>query len=197
MTDLDKPIRQHFMSQQLEPSQVSRILDSVPDAHSPPEARATSTVARIMQWSMAAAVLLAVTVGVHSIGTTSERTEIALREAAMNHATKLNLEFVSEEITELDRDMDQLPFVVSMPGHLDEKFALLGARYCSMRGNLAAHLKLVDRETDKQVSLFMTPMVDEFKRISAERQGVQGVQGVDVRLWHESGMFYALAEAAS
>lgn len=194
MTELDKPIRQHFMSQQLNPDQVSRILDTVPDSHSSADKHAPSTVARILQWSMAAAVLLAVSVGVHTIGTTSERTEIALREAAMNHATKLNLEFVSEEITELDRDMNQLPFVVSMPGHLDEQFALLGARYCSMRGNLAAHLKLVDRGTDKHVSLFMTPMVDEFKRISAERHGVQGV---DVQLWHESGMFYALAEAAS
>lgn len=194
MTDLDKPIRQHYMSQHLEPDQVSRILDSVPDSHATPDKHSPGTVTRIMQWSMAAALLLAVTVGVHTIGTTSERTEIALREAAMNHATKLNLEFVSEEITELDRDMDQLHFAVSMPDNLDKQFALLGARYCSMRGNLAAHLKLVDRGTDKHVSLFMTPMVDEFKRISAERHGVQGV---DVQLWHESGMFYALAEAAS
>jgi len=188
MTDLDKAVRQHYKSIRLERNQIDGIIDSAPLRYSrrPP--------ARWLRVTLAAGVLLAVVGGVHSFGTTSERTQIALREAAMNHTTKLNLEFVTDTVAALDRDMDQLPFPVTMPEQFDEQFAIVGARYCSMRGNLAAHLKLVDRATDKHVSLFMTPMAKDFKWIGTDKRGIEGV---DVQLWHERGMFYALAEAAS
>jgi hypothetical protein len=141
-------------------------------------------------WVAAALLLVTISVGIHEYGTHSERTYRTLNEAAMNHSTRLQLEFEGSTIVEIDQGMSQLPFKVQLPTEFNRQYSVLGARYCTINGELAAHVKFIDRKTDHQFSLFMTRSVDDLQEINATSEQVDGV---NVSLWNESGLFYAMA----
>lgn len=141
-------------------------------------------------WVAAALLLVTISVGIHEYGTHSERTYRTLNEAAMNHSTRLQLEFEGSTIVEIDQNMSQLPFKVQLPAEFNRQYSVLGARYCTINGELAVHVKFIDRETDQQISLFMARSVDDLQEINATSEQVDGV---NVSLWNESGLFYAMA----
>ena len=150
-----------------------------------------------VMWAVAATLVLGVATMIMQeqwIG--SDRTRITLTEASTNHVTKLQFEFQSESMAQLDDKMDKLPFALRLPESGMPELASMdvikieGARYCTISGNLAAHLKVVHSETRQQFSLFVTPDIGKIRSI-ADRPA--RINGVDVRLWREKGMFYALA----
>jgi len=140
--------------------------------------------------AIAALFLVVFSLGMHDYGTIKERTSSTLYEAAMNHSTRLELEFESENIEVINQNMTQLPFEVALPESFTNTYALLGSRYCTINGELAAHVKFVDEKTAKQVSLFMARSVEDLQGIAATDDKVNGV---NVKLWTESGLFYAMA----
>ena len=62
-------------------------------------------------WVAAALLLVTISVGIHEYSTHSERKYRTLNEAAMNHSTRLQLEFEGSTIVEFDQSMSQLPFM--------------------------------------------------------------------------------------
>lgn len=189
MTELDDRLRDHYRGMQLDNEAIRRISQSSP---AEPVLNMSKTFHRWpgAGWAVVAVLVLSLTVAIHQYGTHTERTTRTLNEAAMNHSTRLQLEFEADSIDDIDVHMAQLPFEVALPSQFSEQFALLGARYCTINGELAAHVKFVDKITDKQVSLFMTRAVDGLRTIDETRDRIDGV---NVRLWNESGLFYAMA----
>ncbi|MFT6877232.1 MAG: peptide methionine sulfoxide reductase MsrA [Granulosicoccus sp.] len=189
MTEIDDRLRHYYRSLQLNEAGLQDIAQ-----YDNGRARASGVFAswRLggVTWVAAAVLLLSVSVGIHEYGTHSERTYRTLNEAAMNHSTRLQMEFEASTIVEIDQHMLQLPFKVKLPTEFNKQYSVLGARYCTISGELAAHVKFIDHETDKQVSLFMTRSVDDLQKINATREQVNGV---NVSLWNESGLFYAMA----
>lgn len=141
--------------------------------------------------AIAAVLILSLGVFMRLYGSHAERTDRTLREVAMNHATRLQLEFHGESLASLDDNMQLLPFSLVLPDRLYEGFDIIGSRYCSLSGNLAAHLKFRESESGKFVSLFVTFLADDLKRIQSEQAKLDGI---DVELWQEGGLFYALAQ---
>ena len=189
MTEIDDRLRDHYRGLQLNAQELQNIAHS--GSHKGRFSSAfTSWKLGGFAWATAALLLLSVSVGVHEYGTHTERTYRTLNEAALNHSTRLQLEFESGSIVEIDENMSQLPFKVQLPEKFSRQYSVLGARYCTINGELAAHVKFIDRETDKQVSLFMTRSVDDLQDINAASEQVDGV---NVTLWNESGLFYAMA----
>ena len=141
--------------------------------------------------ALGAVCVAVVAIAMHGRGSLVERTERTLREVAMNHATRLTFEFEGESIAALDRDMRQLPFALEAPARLGEDLQVLGSRYCSLGGRLAAHVKLLDGGGGTPVSLFVTAAADELEGLDG---GGGEVDGVGVSLWREGGLFYAMAE---
>ena len=86
--------------------------------------------------------------------------------------------------------MQQLPFTLVLPDAVSEDVTLIGARYCTLVGNLAAHVKFEDKTSGKPLSLFVTGSTSELKRIQGRSDNLNGVE---VELWQEGGLFYALA----
>ena len=151
-----------------------------------------------MPWNLvlsaAAMVLVAIAaLFVHQHQLTSDRTQVALLEASTNHVTKLQFEFEPETVEELEQSMDRLSFALRLPS-LSEigPLKIEGARYCTISGNLAAHLKFTNLETQEPISLFVTADVDNLHTIGSTPATISGV---DVKLWREKGMFYALASS--
>jgi len=160
---------------------------------------AQSRSARHKRWlpAYAAALLLTViAVGImHQHLILKERKDFALREAAMNHITKLQVDFASSSLADLKSSMSELDFALRLPTRTaPDQINLIGARYCTIAGNLAAHLRFNHPTTKQQLSLFMTPIADELKHMLSEQ--VQ-IEGVNVRLWQENGLFYAMADSAN
>lgn len=189
MNELDDRLREHYKAVQLD----QRTLDAIRSSSATPS-RFRWPVTALSVWgvggAVAALLLLSLSVGIHEFGSRTERTERTLSEAAMNHSTRLQFEFEPETLAEVDANMTQLPFEVALPAEFDDNYQLLGARYCTINGELAAHVKFLDSSSDKQVSLFMTRSVDDLQKI---RNTKDSVDGVNVTLWNESGLFYAMA----
>jgi hypothetical protein len=189
MTEIDDRLRDYYRGLQLDAVDVQSIAGSK-------EGKTGLGVAfpswRLggFTWVAAALMLFTISVGIHEYGTHSERTYRTLNEAAMNHSTRLQLEFEGSTIVEIDQNMSQLPFKVQLPTEFNRQYSVLGARYCTINGELAAHVKFIDRETDQQISLFMARSVDDLQEINATSEQVDGV---NVSLWNESGLFYAMA----
>jgi len=189
MIETDDRLRDYYRGLQLDDVDVQRIAETDEMKTQMGNVFSSWRLGRFA-WVAAALMLLAISAGIHEYGTYSERTHRTLNEAAMNHSTRLQLEFEGSTISEIDQHMSQLPFKVQLPTDFNKQYSVLGARYCTINGELAAHVKFIDRETDKQISLFMASSVDNLQEINATSEQVDGV---NVSLWNESGLFYAMA----
>ena len=125
----------------------------------------------------------------------SQTTDTVLREAALNHSSKMQMDAETGSLSELQNELGELKFDIKLPkSEFFGQLALVGGRYCTISGNLAAHLKLSNPETSEQFSLFLTPYAKNLK--SMENSSVE-ISGVDVELWHEDNVVYAVAAGVS
>lgn len=189
MTDIDDRIRDHYRSLQPQTGMQMEI-DQDDKRRNVPLFVEYIMHGRSFSWVVAVLLLIAVTLGAHHYGMNSERTLRTLNEVAMYHSTRLQLEFEADNIEQIHEQMSQLQFEVALPSDFRAQFKVIGARYCTINGELAAHVKFVDVETNKQMSLFMTRSVEGLKTID---NTLDQINGVNVFLWNESGLFYAMA----
>lgn len=185
--ELDVRLRRHYDSMRLGDDSVKELLAASRTVSNRP-------LRRPAIWVSVAALLLFSSLGVHHLTSLSERTERTIREAAMNHGTRLAMDYASSDVASLDDAMALLPFEIRRPGRLDDSWTLLGGRYCSLAGHLAVHLTLVDASGDNTRSLFVTRAADDLDSLDGERQRINGVE---VQLFGERGLFYAMASDAT
>lgn len=145
---------------------------------------------RVAGTAIACMCLMTLVLSAWLFNASSERTEHTLREVAMNHTTRLEPEFLGGSLAKLDNSMHQLPFTLVLPKSMAGEYELAGARYCSLSGVLAAHVKLQDKQSGQSMSLFVTSNAAELEDIQPQQQSIDGVE---VDLWREGGLFYALA----
>lgn len=189
MTDFDDRLRDHYRGMLLSDDGIDQITEAS-SVNTLSWLTMSASHSRMVSRAVTAVLIVAFSIGIHQYGTHAERSTRTFNEAAMNHSTRLQLEFESEDIGEIDNSMSQLPFEVALPAKFGEQLVLLGARYCTINGELAAHVKFLDKSTDKQVSLFMTRSVEGLRTMSESRERVDGV---NVKLWNESGLYYVMA----
>jgi len=195
MNDPDDRVKDHYLNQSLPESLLSKMVEHAQSAD--PKLSLWDQCQRAMQsnWLRAAMLgllLVAVSVIVHNGGVHAERTDRALKEVAMNHSTRLDLEFKNPSIEAIDDQMVLLPFDVSLPESVSAHYKVRGARYCSLSGQLAVHVELSHPTTEKTLSVFMTRAADELDAIDSRDKIVDGV---DVKIWRESGLLYAMVGA--
>jgi hypothetical protein len=184
MTGVDKKIVDYYQSRTLPADRLELILE-------------TSRSARRWRfapaYAVAAMLLLTVVVLMHQRSLVTQRTTLALREAAMNHITKLQLDVEARGLDALQAGLAELPFDIELPDNpVFGKLALLGGRYCTISGNLAAHLKFNDPESQQQYSLFVTPYAGNLEAM--ESDAVE-MSGIEVNLWRENDKVFAMAKA--
>ncbi len=201
MIEQDQRITAHFESLSLPQSRLDQLVGIAAQDTVEPESRrqrlralASSVSGRLqhplIRTGLAVAMIAVVAQLMHYSGTVKERAASTFREIAMNHGTRLELEYYGKNLTSLDDSMQQLPFTLVLPDSVSEDVELIGARYCTLVGNLAAHVKFEDKASGKSLSLFVTGSTGELERIQGRSDSINGV---DVELWQEGGLFYALA----
>lgn len=113
-------------------------------------------------------------------------------EVALNHRKNLTADFEISSYGLLTQAMDKLDFSLVEPARAgEERLRLVGARYCSIRGQLAAQLRL-ETLAGEPVTLYQTAMTRDLERLgSAQLQS----KGLNIDLWHEGGVFMGWARS--
>ncbi len=184
MKDFDETIHKFYSGKSLSPDSVSAILSKSSTLRK-------SLLRRYYTLAAVAAVLLIVFIGLHQQLNRATMAHGVLAEVAMNHLKGLNVEVASNQYEVVREKLDRLDFPI-LPGRkeLIESYTLLGGRYCSIHGGLAAQLKLRDKNTGQLLTLYVTKLTKKLGGLTpldAERDGVP------IRLWQENGRFFALA----
>jgi hypothetical protein len=115
-------------------------------------------------------------------------------EIAMNHRKQLALEFSASDYGDLRHQMDKLDFQLVAPADAEAAHLhLLGARYCSVQGRLAAQIRLRD-DAGHVHTLYETESSEKLRAAVSSHLSADGVR---VRTWTDKGIFYGLAVTES
>src|SRR3972149_787822 len=111
------------------------------------------------------------------------------KEIAYNHTKRLNSEYLTSSIIELNQQMDKLDFSI-INSEMIKNYKWTGARYCSVQGAIAAQIKLKDSENNI-CTLYEFKQKDEK---NLEKSQTYFIAGIKVTLWAESGIIFGLAK---
>ena len=147
-------------------------------------------------WALAAAILLGAAlvplVGPRLVERDPARVTRAVAAEILRHDARHEpLDVESGDVAVLRASMRRLDFALVEPRALEAKgWRLLGARYCSIRGRLAAQLRLRDA-SGTLVNLYQCPARERLRRVES---GAVVVGGSRVVFWKEGSVLLGMAE---
>lgn len=108
-------------------------------------------------------------------------------EVAYNHNKNVPAEITTGDVLKIRNHLTKLDFPVIASAKIDpNRFELVGARYCSIQGKLAAQLKYKDLQTGRTSTVYQVPN-DNYSEIDKH------VSGVRVKGWVEKDLFIVQA----
>lgn len=111
-------------------------------------------------------------------------------EISLNHLKDRSVEFAAARYADLAGRMDRLDFRVVPPtagGH--GALRVLGARYCSIQGRIAAQIKLEDA-LGRTLTLYETRLTPALESLEP---GVELRDGIRIEIWREGDVLFGLA----
>lgn len=116
------------------------------------------------------------------------------KELAYNHKKNLDLEFVSTNMNKARDFYQKLDFPFVQPKLLQERnLRLLGGRYSSVGQRLAAHMRMVDPESNHVYSLYQYRLSENDELQNMPETWQTRMDGVTVKMWVENGVLYGMA----
>ena len=113
------------------------------------------------------------------------------KEIAMNHKKELSVEFETNSLGQLQASLDKLDFdLIKADEFVSSNYELIGGRYCSIQGNLAAQLTVINNESGKSETLYVTTATGELENLKDTSFNYKGTR---IKLWKEDGNLYGLA----
>jgi hypothetical protein len=195
LNNLDQRIREYYGKQSLSAGALARLKQLV-RASAPAE----GSPARLKSWVIIAALCSAVAaVGVITLlvlslskSTRDDVARLTAAEVAADHQKQFAVEYPAADVAQLRAQMSKLDFSLALPRRFqDGGHRLLGGRYCSVRGQIAAQLRLADAH-GHACTLYVVRPVDA---LASVRDGRFEVNGCQVELWQEDGLLMVLARS--
>ena len=183
MSDLEGLTQEYYAGERLSDDRLEAILQGAPP-------RTSSARTWYMRLGAIAATLIVGFAVLHTYLVERDTATRVLDEIAMNHRKQLAVEVVATDFETLGRALDRLDFPVAAPREIAAQFDLLGGRYCSIQGGIAAQVKLRDRESGAVRTLYATKLKPALSGI-AESNSIHG--DVAISLWQDDGIFFGLA----
>ena len=141
--------------------------------------------------AMAASVLLALSL--YIVNFTGLNYGDISKEIAYNHNSQMQMEVFSESIDDIQGHLNRLGFSLIESAFLDGKnWELVGGRYCSISGKIAAQLQIKNIDTAKIYTFYQAKLPDKFFNIIQDKE--ISVDGVKVKIWQENGLLMGLAK---
>ena len=176
-------LKKHYDEKRLAPERMATLTAHAHDAQGP-------------LWgliALAATCLIATTLLLSLSGGPDPGRHVA-REIAMNHGKAFPPEFESESYEALRGRMEKLDFELSRPGGVvGADMTLIGARYCSLQGSVAAQLRLRDASGRVCTLYLVRGDAPAFVHVGEE---THALSGLNIRLWRDNGLLYGLATPA-
>lgn len=205
LDNLDERLRGFYQRQSIAPATMDRLkrqLDAAAAATVAAGESGTASLSRLRRpvliaavFSMIAAVgtvlLLVLWLSTSQPGERVAR--LAAQEVALNHHKQLDVEYPASTIDELAGAMSKLDFTPVMPQRFrDTGHRLIGARYCSVRGQIAAQIRLTDA-SGRTCTLYEARPANELSEITPAEFNIDGCR---VEVWREAGLLMVLAGPA-
>lgn len=185
MAKIDASVKSYYENQKLDADQLERLI-SYEQLPEPPAQKFSWAVFS----TIAASLALTITLILSGILQTPLAESIA-KEIAMNHNKQMAVEFNGADFAALGPQMAQLDFQLTRPKDLlPAGLELLGSRYCSIQGQIAAQVKLKDKQ-GKIYTLYQTQLSDDLEAVQQKQLESQGVQ---IELWREGNSVYGFAQ---
>ncbi len=146
------------------------------------------------QWAIAAGAVVLLFGLFIFFNTTSHRTYIAelISEIAYNHNRNLEMEIKSDSLKDIASYLSRLDFSLIYPARLpQDNWEMIGGRYCQLKGQFAAQIKLRNKSNQKNYTLYQIEKPHDIKNIADLSEHF--AKGVKVNLWLERGLILALA----
>ncbi|MBI3777251.1 MAG: hypothetical protein HY273_17195 [Gammaproteobacteria bacterium] len=186
---LNEHVKSHYTRETVRPEKLAQLLAQA----DMPDENMAGRVALRKSWMIAAvAALVAVVVPLTLWQLTSndDWNVRAAREIALNHKKQLAVEFPDTDYASLRTQMSKLDFVLTAPSRLPiEGLRVVGARYCSIQGHLAAQVRLQDRD-GRSYTLYERTSHGMPPLEAAQQHMIDGVQ---IQEWQEAGLFFGFA----
>lgn len=120
---------------------------------------------------------------------TANVTQGVSKEILLNHNKGLALDFLTEDYADLRKRMPKLDFsLVNSKEMMAQNFKMIGGRYCSIQGEIAAQIRLKD-DAGQVFTLYQTVLTDDLLKLNV---GEQEQEGLKLKLWREAGLLFAL-----
>ena len=111
-----------------------------------------------------------------------------MEEIVYNHNKNLDAEFLASNLDEIQKKLPRLDFMVANSKIISEQnWEVVGARYCSLAGNIAAQIKLKNKKTGKMATLYQSKLIKQVRKSEAS------INGANVLLWQEKGLLMGIA----
>ncbi|MEE1674899.1 hypothetical protein SNR37_000219 [Agarivorans aestuarii] len=144
------------------------------------------------QWAWATAVSCVLAVTVYLAFFAGINYSAISKEIAYNHNSQMQMEVMSSSINDIQKHLNRLDFKLIQSQRLDkEKWELIGGRYCSIDGRIAAQLKVRNRQSLQIHTFYQAKLPEEWLNITKKKE--LEVDGVKVKVWQEKGLLIGLA----
>lgn len=185
MKRIEQVVQAHYADKKLPAERVEALLQQGSGRHK----------LRRRIWTMAvAAALVVACMGLYGHLQQEALSERVIAEVAMNHRKNLAVEVASGRYEAVQQQLDRLEFsILPAAAELGPTYALVGGRYCSIQGQLAAQLKVRDEGIGQIRTLYVASMNSALAEIVPREEILDGMQ---IRLWSANGRFFALIGAA-
>ncbi|MEM9557826.1 MAG: hypothetical protein AAGC60_26450 [Acidobacteriota bacterium] len=186
---VDKQVRSFYRRATLPPERAQALLDA---AH-------RHRVVRRRRRLLAAAAVLVVAAGIALVRTVLDARALGDRVAAevvLGHTKDLDVEIATSSYADLAEALDKLTFPLHEPARLRtsaSNYELVGGRYCSIQAQLAALLKVQDAR-GRTATLYVTGLSAELDSLPGT---TRSLEGVEIDVWNEHDLLYALVRDAS
>ena len=140
---------------------------------------------------MAAVFLIMVCLLIIRVSGTGQFAQAVIDEVIENHLKSYPVVIASGRYDQVQAGLDRLSFSI-LPTRQDvlQEYVLLGGRYCSIQGHLAAQLKVRRADSQRVDTLYVVPRSGELADIAA---CVAYDDRVRIEQWQENDRLFLLA----
>lgn len=196
---VDKAIKRHYQQQTLSPEAMARMVAMADSLDQNKRQKKKVRFWRRRWWlqrnvSLAASMVIALLVVSWVWESNTQLLADVAQEVALNHNKHMASEYIADDFQRLASVMDKLDFNLVFPARLQQAgYQVIGARYCSIQGGIAAQVKL--RAGDgEQVTLYQTKLNGELAALDGQRYVTDNVS---VQTWQDGDVFFGLASTAT
>jgi len=197
MKTINSALKNHYRNKSLSETQVSTLMElQQQQEQSDDTFSQRSRPKRFSFLAMAASVMVTViAVWVFNINHNDVREKVA-QEIAYNHSKRMQLEITSDDLNTVRTRLSELDFaLIDSDKEQQPQWELLGGRYCSIQGKLAAQLR-VKQNNSTDYHTYYQAIIPDGLNLRGHTYSTW-IDGIHVKLWVEGGILLGLAGESS